>query len=45
MNPQHVIVSGIGAMPTDSVGNPWTAAYINASGNLLNEGSHDAELN
>ena len=35
MNPQHAIVSGLGAMPTDSVGNPWTAAYINASGNLL----------
>ncbi|OLO40710.1 manganese catalase [Alkalihalophilus pseudofirmus] len=35
MNPQHAIVSGLGAMPTDSVGNPWTASYINASGNLL----------
>ncbi|MFC5711308.1 manganese catalase family protein [Thalassorhabdus alkalitolerans] len=35
MNPQHAIVSGLGAMPADSVGNPWTAAYINASGNLL----------
>ncbi len=35
MNPQHVIVSGLGSMPVDSVGNPWTAAYINASGNLL----------
>ncbi|WP_078553079.1 manganese catalase family protein [Bacillus alkalicellulosilyticus] len=35
MNPQHAIVSGLGAMPADSVGNPWTAAYIGASGNLL----------
>lgn len=35
MNPQHAIVSGLGAMPVDSVGNPWTASYINASGNLL----------
>ncbi|ADU28567.1 manganese catalase family protein [Evansella cellulosilytica] len=35
MNPQHVIVSGLGAMPADSVGNPWTASYIKASGNLL----------
>lgn len=35
MNPQHAIVSGLGAMPADSVGNPWTASYINASGNLL----------
>ncbi|MCU9613560.1 manganese catalase family protein [Caldibacillus lycopersici] len=35
MNPQHVIVSGLGAMPADSVGNRWTADYIVASGNLL----------
>ncbi|WP_100406836.1 manganese catalase family protein [Bacillus solitudinis] len=35
MNPQHIIVSGLGSMPVDSVGNPWTASYINASGNLL----------
>lgn len=35
MNPQHAIVSGLGAMPADSVGNKWTADYIVASGNLL----------
>jgi Mn-containing catalase len=35
MNPQHLIVSGQGAMPADSVGNRWTAAYIVASGNML----------
>lgn len=35
MNPQHLIVSGQGAMPADSLGNRWTAAYIVASGNLL----------
>jgi Mn-containing catalase len=35
MNPQHAIVSGLGATPTDSVGYPWTARYIVASGNLL----------
>src|SRR4051794_34419671 len=35
MNPQHLIVSGQGAMPSDSVGNRWTAAYIVVSGNLL----------
>jgi len=34
-NPQHAIVSGLGAMPVDSVGNRWTASYIAASGNLL----------
>jgi Mn-containing catalase len=35
MNPQHAFVSGVGAMPADSVGNSWTAVYIIASGNLL----------
>ncbi|WP_067727735.1 manganese catalase family protein [Oceanobacillus damuensis] len=34
-NPQHTIVSGLGAMPADSNGNRWTANYIIASGNLL----------
>lgn len=32
---QHAIVAGAGARPVDSNGNPWTAAYITASGNLL----------
>jgi len=35
MNPQHFIVNGLGAAPNDSVGFPWTARYITASGNLL----------
>lgn len=35
MNPQHVIVSGLGATPTDSVGYPWNARYTIASGNML----------
>lgn len=35
MNPQHAIVNGLGAAPNDSVGFPWTARYIVASGNLL----------
>ena len=35
MNPQHAIVSGLGATPNDSVGFPWTGRYIVASGNLL----------
>lgn len=35
MNPQHVIVSGLGAMPADSNGYPWNGKYIIASGNLL----------
>ncbi|NJM05828.1 manganese catalase family protein [Candidatus Gracilibacteria bacterium] len=34
-NPQHAIVSGLGALPSNSVGLPWSAGYIIASGNLL----------
>jgi Mn-containing catalase len=36
MNPQHLIVSGQGAMPKDSMGVPWNGNFIDASsGNLL----------
>lgn len=35
MNPQRAIVAGLGPRPADSVGNPWSGAYIIASGNLL----------
>ncbi len=35
MNPQHAIVSGLGAKPDDSMGYPWTSRYTIASGNLL----------
>jgi len=35
MNPQHAIVTGSGAAPTDSVGYPWNSRYTIASGNLL----------
>lgn len=35
MNPQHFIVSGLGATPSDSVGFPWTSRYIIASGNMM----------
>ncbi|MEV4279811.1 manganese catalase family protein [Actinoplanes xinjiangensis] len=34
-NPQHAIVTGGSAMPTNSQGVPWNAGYIVASGNLL----------
>ncbi|TCT25530.1 Mn-containing catalase [Melghiribacillus thermohalophilus] len=34
-NPQHVIVSGLGALPADSAGNFWSGSYVGASGNLL----------
>jgi Mn-containing catalase len=35
MNPQHMIVSGSGPRPADSVGNLWNAGFMTASGNLL----------
>lgn len=35
LNPQHLIVSGLGAMPADSVGFPWNGRFIVASGNLM----------
>jgi Mn-containing catalase len=35
MNPQHAIVTGLGASPKDSLGIPWNGNYIAASGNLL----------
>ena len=35
MNPQHAIVTGGGAAPSDSQGYPWNARYTIASGNLL----------
>jgi len=35
LNPQHLIVSGQGAMAADSVGNPWNSRVIVSSGNLL----------
>jgi len=34
-NPQHIIVTGLGAAPTDSNGYPWNGKYTIASGNLL----------
>ncbi|MBE9181575.1 manganese catalase family protein [Oculatella sp. LEGE 06141] len=35
MNPQHAIVSGLGALPADSTGYPWNGRYAVASGNLM----------
>lgn len=37
MNPQHAIVAGMGATPTDSMGYPWNSRYTIASGNLLSD--------
>jgi Mn-containing catalase len=41
MNPQHLIVSGNGAMAADAMGYPWNAKYIIASGNLLADFRHN----
>ena len=35
MNPQHAIVSGLGATLKDSNGVPWQGSYVTASGNLM----------
>jgi Mn-containing catalase len=35
VNPQHLLMSGLGGTPRDSNGVPWNGAYIVASGNLL----------
>lgn len=34
-NPRHAIVSGLGALPENSVGVPWSGGYMVTSGNLL----------
>jgi Mn-containing catalase len=41
MNPQHLIVSGLGALPTNSTGVPWNGGYMVASGNLLADFRHN----
>ncbi|MDX2160375.1 MAG: manganese catalase family protein [bacterium] len=41
INPQHLIVSGEGAMPVNSVGVPWSGGYMVASGNLLADFYHN----
>lgn len=35
MNPQHLIVGGLGALPTDSAGNPFRGDFATASGNPI----------
>ncbi|KYG93064.1 manganese catalase family protein [Paenibacillus polymyxa] len=35
INPQHLLVSGLGGLPSNSNGVPWNGSYIVASGNLL----------
>lgn len=35
MDPQHMIVNGLGSGARDSAGNPWNSNYIVASGNMM----------
>ncbi len=42
MNPQHMIVSGLGAMYADSNGNPWSGSYVTAGGNVAADMYTDA---
>jgi Mn-containing catalase len=41
-NPQHAIQNGAGASYMDSMGNPWTGAYVTASGNLMADFMYNA---
>ena len=41
-NPQHLIQNGAGASYMDSMGNPWTGAYVTASGNLMADFMYNA---
>jgi Mn-containing catalase len=41
-NPQHTIVNGGGGYPADSMGVPWSGAFITASGNLYADFSLNA---
>jgi Mn-containing catalase len=40
-NPQHFIAGGLGAMPVDSVGNPWNGSYVFSSGDLVEDLTHN----
>ncbi len=40
-NPQHFIAGGRGALPQDSMGNPWNGDYVFASGDLVEDLLHN----
>jgi Mn-containing catalase len=40
-NPQHFIAGGRGALPQDSTGNPWNGDYVFASGDLIEDLTHN----
>ena len=40
-NPQHFIAGGQGALPQDSNGRPWNGDYVFASGELIEDLTHN----
>ncbi len=40
-NPQHFIAGGRAALPQDSMGNPWNGDYVHASGDLVEDLTHN----
>jgi Mn-containing catalase len=40
-NPQHLIAGGAAALPQDSNGNPWNGDYVHASGDLVEDLTHN----
>ena len=40
-NPAHVLKGGKGALPVDSLGNPWTGDYVFSSGDLVEDLVHN----
>jgi Mn-containing catalase len=41
INPHHFLAGGQGALPQDSRGNPWTGDYVFASGDLIEDLTHN----
>jgi Mn-containing catalase len=40
-NPHHFLAGGLGALPQDSRGNPWTGDYVFSSGDLVEDLTHN----
>ena len=41
VNPHHFIAGGLGALPQDSRGMPWTGDYVFSSGDLIEDLTHN----
>ncbi|HTI32842.1 MAG TPA: manganese catalase family protein [Miltoncostaea sp.] len=39
--PYHALKGGFGALPFDSMGRPWTGDYVNATGDLVEDLTHN----